>query len=180
MLIEKKMVNKESCIEKFDRKFSNFCEKNILSLYYTIYPEYIEIIDNSGLMEEPLEYEFNFNKSARTMIHDIIEDLKEFYPKMYHRDEKVYTTSDFKELLRKYTPDEIEALEVETDRKLMYTVYRVNNEHNEINIIDHSDFNRKKTYKFTIPVMEFINVLYKDSDEAYKLFKSKAKYISLI
>ena len=48
MLIEKKMINKETYIEKFDRKFANFCEKNILSLYYTIYPEYIEIVDDGG------------------------------------------------------------------------------------------------------------------------------------
>ena len=180
MLIEKKMINKETYLDQFDRKFSNFCEKNVLTLYYTIYPEYIEIKDESGMMEEPLEYEFNFNKDVRRGIHDVIEKLKEFYPKIYSKKEKVYSSSELKELLREFTPEQIEARGVEIESTLMYTIYRVNNICNEINIIDHSDFNRKKAYKFTIPVMEFVKVLYKDSDEAYKMFKTKTRYISLI
>lgn len=181
MLRDKKVVGAESYIEIFDRKFSNFCEKNILNLEFTIYPTYVEIEDFSGLMTEVLTFELNFNQDVRKFIHEIADELKKFYPKMYENTKKVLTNEELKDLLRTHSPDEIDLLESEYVKELVYTVYRVNNTHNEINVIDHRDNDTRKAYKFTsIPVIEFINTLYDDSEVAYKIFKSKARIIGNI
>lgn len=180
MLKEKTCINVESYIETFDKKFSNFCTKNILSLEYTIYPDKVEVIDDSGNMKDKLIYEFDYSKPVTTTIYEIGVELKKFYPKFYDKTEKVYTSEDFKELLRKYTPQEIENIKPETVKKLAFTVFRVVNNHNEISVIDHTDNNKKKAYRLSIPAIEFVNILYKDIDKAYSLFKTRARYLHLL
>lgn len=180
MLKDKKVVGAESYREAFERKFTNFCEKNILNLEFTLFPDHVEIEDFSGLMTKKISYEFDFSKDVRKAIYEIGRELKKFYPRFYDRQEKVYTNDDLKELLKKYRPEEIDLLEPEYVEVLAYTIFRVNNLHNEINVIDHNDGNRKKAYRFSIPVIEFIHTLYDDREVAYKIFKTRARCLGAI
>ena len=180
MLKRKEVVGQESYLEMFERKFTNFCEKNVLDLEFTIYPDSIEIKDHSGLMPNDIRYEFNFNRDVRVSISDIKDLLSPYYPKFIEKVERTFSNDEIKDLLRTHTPQEIENMKPEIITNIVYTVYRINNLHNEVNVIDHLDRNKRKSYKLFIPVMEFVNTLYTDKEKAYEIFKTKSMFVSEI
>lgn len=180
MLRYKEMISLDEYVEIFDKKFSNFCSKNILSLEYSIIHNIVTIHDDSGYMMEPIEYEIDIKVPIRSAIHEIADELKKYYPKFYGFYEKKMTAEEIGVLLRNHTPNEIEELAHQKDKVLEYTIYRVVNQHNEISVIDHMDYNTKKVYKLTIPAIEFVNLLYTDIDTAKEVFLKRSKFIQRI
>lgn len=176
MLRNKNRVDPSSFIEMFDKKFTNFCSKNILDLEFSIYPDNVVIEDHSGMMPEPLTYEFNFNKALELNIYEIRQQLTKFYPKLYSYREKTYNKQELEALLSKHSLSEVTEMMGKEEKVLHYTVFRVINDKNEINVIDHLDYNRKKVYTFSIPVMDFVDKCYSNPSEALSLLKRKAKY----
>lgn len=172
MLIENKVLDKKQWLNKFNKKFKNFCSK------LPFYCEY-NLIDNRILMtiylvgdendkKDIMEFELKLSYSPEMNIKEIKDNLiiRDYYPLFIEEKRELtkLTSEEIKELVDsgKYTLEESLSRKKE---KVMTTTYRVEKIHdweNNVSLRCLKD-NRIYLYRMKIPVSNFTKVLNNDS-----------------
>lgn len=179
MLVDKLPKQTKTFKELFEKKFRSFCSKNILTLDYVILGDRVSITDYSGLMTTPLVYIFRGVDETQA-IYEISLELEKYYPKFHSYVVEQYSNEEVKEmLLNGKTIEEIDRLLPKYKEVLDYTILKVVHYRNELLVMNHTK-HRKESVGLTMPVKKFIDILYRDVDEAYRIFKQKILYVEAL
>lgn len=171
-------VNEQNFKENFNRSFNSFCEKAPLILNYKIVGDQVIIQDESGLMRDEYIYQLEYLKDKKANIADIKDYLMQYYPVFYDFVKEEYTAEEIKQMIDSEGISYREAMELQKKRMVKrYTIIRVINSHNELNVIDHKDKGKTKYFRLKYPVIKLMEVLFNNVSEAYDLFKEYAEEI---
>jgi len=177
MLVEKKKINVNKYINKFNKSFTNFCKNAPISLEYTIVgKDYIKVIDSDSKKE--IIQHFNFEKTIKENIYEIkVKLIQNMYPRVIKRTviEEPLSQIEIEKLIDKgYSIGEasIQKKEIVTD--IEYIITKVIVKQDRL-FLQNTKNKEEKILTLNIPVVLFLKKLRENWNmyEAYNFLSNK-------
>lgn len=185
MVLEKESFDEKEYLDKFEKSFSNFLDKSPLYVQFTVVNGTAFVYDFSRNPEEkPVRFELDFSLPQKENIAII---------KRYLVENRYPTIEVISENARPFTPIEIQkemdktgkrfsdvagGMVVETSKK-EYRIEKVFNRENRI-VARNLATGNAELYQFFAPVMFFLKDVYKNPENASKIFVEKSKFLKVL
>jgi hypothetical protein len=185
MLLEKLEFDKKSFIKLFLKKFSNFIAKCPLFIQYQLLDDKVLIYDMSREKEpKPFVYDLNFTIGVKENIKAIKDELilnnyPTFSVSIITYDEP--STMDLLDLMIKTRLSFKDAMNTKNEivSTINYRVEKILNQDNRL-IIRNLNKNELALYQFHVPVIIFLQNLFKNDTSIEETFVNKSLKIKTI